>query len=472
VRLYFPPSFPPTLPSTSARDGTRRQRGRSGIATRAGFTLVELMVALALAAVISIAIMVISSQAQQTYNTMVRKVDVYNKFRYAILSIERDFQSWISTSNLEFFMDGRGAGSRRNENWDPGEEVPDPPGKYMVVDGGQKGYEEFAYILERHYVGYEDKMNTERKIHDAYQAYFRTRTFIDGRVREANVEYMLVDPTTVEGQGAEDRQKVPLPPTEVKFDDMQGLSLYKIIRYHDFQYSELAKQSLNFPIVKKVVEVCTNITDFRIEYTADNRYDPKVTSGFKTPKEDFDAPVEKAVRPQPVTEAMVAGIPGYRKTFGYGTFRIPNNFPRASAFRAVFGDRLPRADHRPVQFGWERNPDICFAELTPGDKIFIFTEASRGGGMGTGGVAGISSYLIQFPVGNYTVKTNVAGKLQFIEDIDSTTWQREMIPGIYYKAPFIPQAIRITMRVIDETDSADRQAKTLQRVVWIRGKAR
>src|SRR6267142_148947 len=123
---------------------------------RAGFTLVELMVALALAAIISVSIAVISSSAQKAYEETTRKVEIYNKFRFALLSLERDFSKWIATSNLEFFSDGKGAGARKNEQWDPGEEMmdqkPDEHGP-GVVDGGGPGYDEFAFIQDQHYLG-------------------------------------------------------------------------------------------------------------------------------------------------------------------------------------------------------------------------------------------------------------------------------------------------------------------------------
>ena len=45
-------------------------------AGRCGFTLVELLVALALAAVISVSIMFISTQARSAYQATVRKVEV------------------------------------------------------------------------------------------------------------------------------------------------------------------------------------------------------------------------------------------------------------------------------------------------------------------------------------------------------------------------------------------------------------
>jgi prepilin-type N-terminal cleavage/methylation domain-containing protein len=450
-----------------------RSSGRS-VTRSAGFTLVELLVALALAAIISVSIAVISSSAQKAYEETTRKVEIYNKFRFALLSLEQDLSKWIVTSNLEFFSDGKGAGARRNEQWDPGEELPDQkpddhgPG---VIDGGIKGeYDEFAYIQEQHYIGaaINDKGEEVKKVHDAYQIYFRTFTYIDGRMREANVEYKLLDPNHL------DEYRNPQPPTEVDRKGMADLALYKIVRYHDISYeNDIAKPTANYVVTRRFIEVCTNITDFKVEYTADNRFNSRATSGFRTPREDSreeGKPAEEEVRALRV--AGLEGQPGgpaYRKTFGYGSVKIDRTYERATAFRAFFGDRQTRAEHRPVRFGWERNPLIQFAELTPGDKIFIFTPANRGA-QGGGAQAPVGTITTQqMPSGTYTVKTNLAGRLELVEDVESTTWTRDQT-GLYYKAAFLPEAVRISLRVVD--DSEDREPRTLQKVIWVRQKAR
>ncbi len=448
---------------------TRAARHLLRSARTAGFTLVELMVALALAAMISVSIAVISTQAQNAYNETTKKVEVYNKFRFALFAIERDFSRWVATPDLEFFSDGRGAGARRNQTWDPGEELNDRtdeegPG---VVDGGlPREFDEFASILEYHYIGYEP--DGSKRVHDAYQAYFRTMTYIDGKFREANIEYKLLDPNRTEAGGP------PLPPVEVQADKMADLSLFKIVRYHDFNYSEIEKPNMQFPIVRKRVEVCTNITDFRIEYTADNRFDVKRQSGFRTPAEDYADPAEVDVRPvaSPRDVPSLPEAPAYRKFFGYGTMKMGKPMTRATVYRAIFGDRQMQQGHRPVRFGWEQNSNIRFAELCQGDRIFIFTEAQRGGvgaGAAQAGVAGNLSMLSSFAGQFYTVKTNIGGRLEFMEDIDSTGWQRDQ-SNLLYKAAFLPEAVRITLRVQDEGRA--QEPRTLQRVVWVRRKAR
>ena len=162
-----------------------------------GFTLVELMVALALAAMISVSIMFISSQARLAYEATVKKIDVYNRFRFVLHSIDKDIKNWIPSSDLEFYTDGRGSGSRRNNHWDPGEEVPDRKDEFGpgVADGGMVGeYDEYAHIIERHYFSEDGGTRGEEKRHDAYQLYFRTLTHVDGAIRVANVEFMRRPP--------------------------------------------------------------------------------------------------------------------------------------------------------------------------------------------------------------------------------------------------------------------------------------
>ncbi len=440
-------------------------------ARRSGFTLVELMVALGLSAMIAVSIMMISTQAQVVYDVTTRKVEVYNKFRFAFLSIEKDFSRWINTSNLEYFVDGRG-GRPTNEHWDDGEELPDTsdergPG---VLDGGIRGtYDEFASIVERHY--FEILENGSRKVHDAFQAYFRTMTYVDGRTREANIEYMLLDPNLVDSRGN------PLPPTEVQTDRLKDLTLFKIIRFNDISYDQIQKPSANFPIKRRYVEVCTNITDFRVEYAAENRFDPQsgAGTGFYTPLEDFNKPPEPDL--QPIRDASNGDI--YRKLFGYGTGNVKPRGQRATAYRAIFGDRGgARQDHRPFRFGFERDPKVRFAELTPGDRIFTYNEGQRGGGAAGGGanagVAGRVNAGASMPSGTYTVKSNIGGRLEFVEPVESSTWGRD-VTGNRYKASYLPQALRITIRVIDDrekVESDEREARTLQRVVWVRQKAR
>jgi prepilin-type N-terminal cleavage/methylation domain-containing protein len=440
---------------------------------QAGFTLVELMVALALAAMISVSIMFISSQARLAYEATVKKIDVYNRFRFVLHSIDKDIKSWIPTSDLEFYTDGRGSGARRNAHWDPGEEIPDRTDVFGpgVADGGVVGeYDEYAHIIERHYFSKDGGARGEVKRHDAYQLYFRTLTHVDDAVRVANVEFMLLDPKYAENNPT--RGKGLLPPREVARKNIKDLALFKVVRYHDIDFKTLNNVN-EVTIVRRMLELSTNVTDFRVEYMVDKDFRARSSSGFRTPSADYEKPVELVVRPLRSRESP----PTYRKVFGYGSVKLDAKVERATAYPARQGDDnlAPGAgggEHTPMRFGFRGNPRIFFAELIPGDKIYIFTESSRGeqaGGGAAFGVGGNANQFIRFPSKDYTVKTNLQGLLELSEDFDTVAWSGQPQNDIFYKAAFLPSAVRITLRVVDDNGE---NPKTLQREIWLRRRSR
>ena len=434
---------------------------------RAGFTLVELMVALALAAILSMTIMIISNTAREIYSATSKKVETSNRFRLALLTLDRDFSQWIATMNLEFFTDGRGSGARKNKMWDEGEQLPDTrdelgPG---VVDGGVfDEYDEYATVTERYYMavgpGLDPEEDSNWRRHAAFQAYFRTMTYIDGKVREANVEYMLIDPI-----GDADRKVRPGVPERVRGAKVSDLVLTKIVRYHEIEPSQLFKQK-NFPVKRRRVEIYSNVTDFKIEYTVENRFNSRVGLGFMVPSQEFDEPAERDVRPVRIRGGE---LPIFRKTFGYGSNKLDVSFRKATAFRARQGDRQPSGDHRGVRFGWTQGSGTQFAELVQGSSIFIFREGDRGGPKGSERTGGADLGSIgNLNSGLYSVRTIVGGQLEFYQDIDSTMWRGDL-SGVLYKAAYLPVALRLTLRVVDDKGL---NPKTLQRVIWIRRKAR
>ncbi len=435
-----------------------------------GFTLIELMVALALSAILSIMIMMVSTSAQETYTSTLQKVEVYNRFRLALNTVKNDFAAWIPTQELEFYSDGRGGAGRRNFHFEMGEEIADTRDEYGfgVVDGGViKEYDEFAHIIQRHYESREKQqfMDGDRsaKVHDAYQVYFRGMTYIEGQVREANIEYMLADPAKPWKNG------IPQPPDSVEMDKVRDLVLYKIVRFFRID-SKLVTNFNKYPITRRIIEVATNVTDFRVEYMSDNPFQRSRRKGapkFRTPEEDYKDPVELATRPK---RTKIGKGYIYTKKFGYGSVKIAEKFPLAIAQTAVGGDSnvARNAGRRPqsVRVGFTGNPNISFAELVPGDRVYIFTEAERGGQKAGGNIAG---RLAAFPAGDYTVKTNINGMLEFVEDIDSTLWGGKDQPGVRYKAAYMPAALRLTIRMVDDEGM---NPKTMQQVVWLRRKSR
>lgn len=434
------------------------------LAAPSGFTLVELLVALALAAIISVSIMFISSQARVAYEETSKKVEGASQFRFVFRQLEEDFRNWHATADLEFYTDGRGQGGRLNGHWDPGEEVPDTTDGLGrgVVDSGTIGqYDEFATLEQRHYVSREPG-DVEDRVHDAYRVYFRSRVYIDGSMREANVEYALLDPSALKSSEA---KRVPPPPARVAPDDVAGLTLFKVVRYFDVN-PRLIQRPFDTPVVRRLIEVCSRVTDFRVEYMVEGGRAPP---GFRTPEEEYRSPPEPAVRPRVEESLGVEGYPGYRKVFGYGSVRLDVQYPRAQlipGLRADDGLAGAQSINRPLRFGFE-DPQISFAQLVPGDKIFVFTETDRAE-MARGGAAQATASarsVLAFPSGDYTVRANIAGLIEFEEDVDTTAWGMQRKTNMYYKAAYIPSAVRITLRLVDERGQ---NPKTMQREIWLR----
>jgi hypothetical protein len=267
--------------------------------------------------------------------------------------------------------------------------------------------------------------------------------------------------------------KVPRPPRRVKAENVADLTLVKVVRYFDLSYN-IVNRPNETPVKRRVLEVSSNVTDFTVEYIVDKDFRGKVSPGFRTPLEDFQKPSELVTRPKQVPDLGTAG--GYRKRFGYGTVKLGEKIEQATAFPARRGDDgLAKGgaggNHEPLRFGFTGNPSISFAELTPGDKIFIFKESSRGQ-QAQGQAAQVAdnvAKLQRFPDGDYTVKTNLGGLLEFEEDLDSTEWGSQPQTGIYYKAAFMPSAVRVTLRMVDDNGE---NPKTLQREIWLRRRSR
>ncbi len=466
----------PTLQQAPGNHSTS-ERGRGA---REGFTLIELMVALALSAILSIMIMMISTGAQETYTATLRKVEIYNRFRLALNTLTEDFAAWIPTQEMEFYTDGKGGAGRRNFHFESGEQVPDTSDSYGpgVVNGGTPGYDEYAHIVQLHYLSNEieqyNRGDPSYKRHDAYQVYFRTMTYIEGQNREANVEYMLVDPGRPKSEW-----KNGLPPPPRKYGDGSGqelgrekirdLALYKVVRFFRIDEDLITKPHL-YPVERRVVEVATNVTDFRVEYLSENPFgrSSKNPPMFRTPEEDYSNKFgELAVRAKKGKTPRNGAK--YTKVFGYGSVMLDRKFPKATAESAVWGDdklRNSTKKPQPVRVGFRGSSVINFGEIVPGDRVYIFTDTERGGRKAGGNVAG---RLAAFPSGDYTVKTNLNGMLEFVEDIDCSLWNGKDQSGILYKVAFMPTSLRITLRMVDDEGL---NPKTMQQVIWLRRRSR
>ncbi|RTZ89871.1 MAG: hypothetical protein DSY92_07870, partial [Planctomycetota bacterium] len=85
-----------------------------GLRKDGGFTLLELLVALTLAAIISLIISQVGTDSQRMYDSTITTVETYQKFRYALDDINENLSKMVPTASLEFYQD---QGRSRNY-WD------------------------------------------------------------------------------------------------------------------------------------------------------------------------------------------------------------------------------------------------------------------------------------------------------------------------------------------------------------------
>ncbi len=379
--------------------------------SESGFTLLELLVALTLAAIISLIIAQVGNDAQKMYDTTTSTVETYQKFRYAMDDMKENLSKMVPTASLEFYVD-RG---RTRGYWDEGEEIPNSSGPN--TDGGiPDEYDEAASVFERKYEIEEGFSRPDEPIeHWNDSVYFKAPVEINGIIRMANIEYYLADPKLLEGNDSESG-KIRAG-AELSYSDSRRLVLLKSVRYLDFDDKNIDSSSV---MVRKVVtELCSNVTDLRIEYFYDNRFDNR-PGGFMNPSEELDT---GKVR----TEfKLIEDNGSIVKTFLYGGFRSKERTTARAGIR-----ELESGSFKPVLFNYASSK-LKFSQLKPGDKMYVWADGAT-----------------SFPSGEFSVLTNSQGRIIFNESIPSSTWTGDP-GGLRFRAPYVPPAFRISLRVLNE----------------------
>ena len=396
-------------------DHSRISNGQSG------FTLLELLVALTLAAIISLIISQVGNDAQKMYDTTISTVETYQKFRYAMDDISENLSKMVPTASLEFYND-RG---RTRGYWDEGEEIPNSAGPNM--DGGiPDEYDEAATVFERTYILSDPRPN-EPEVHSNDSIYFKAPVEINGITRMANIEYFLADPKLLEA-GAGNDGKIPAD-EELSYADSRRLVLLKAVRYLDIDEKNVRTSTV---IVRKAItELCSNVTDFKVEYFYDNPFD-KYPGGYMSPS------VEET-RELVDTEFEIRKERGtYVRPFLYGGFKSRTRTTARAGIR-----ELESGSFKPVLFNYARSK-LKFSQLKPGDKMYVWTDGSS-----------------QFPSREYSMLYNSMGRLMFNEPIPSSTWSQDP-GGLRFRAPYVPPSFRISVRVLNEKGD---EPRTLTMVV-------
>ncbi len=391
-----------------------------------GFTLLELLVALTLAAIISLIISQVGTDSQRIYDSTITTVETYQKFRYALNDINENLSKMVPTASLEFYQDqGRSTGY-----WDDGEELKDQDVGPNLEGGTPNKYDEAATLFERKY-NLDQPRPDEPVEHWNDSIYFKAPVEVDGSIRMANVEYFLADPRKLELKRNDG--KIPAD-DELSYSDSRSLVLLKSIRYIDLGLNNY--RSTEVRVRKKIVELCSNVTDLRIEYFYDNQFDNK-PGGFMSPSVELTPELvvseDRNLRSRNGTLA---------KRFLYGGFLSTSRTNARAGIR-----NLTTGENIPVQFNYSRTK-MKFSQLRPGDKMFIWTDGGS-----------------SFPSKEFTMLYNQDGRIFLKEAIPSSKWDQDP-GGLRYRAAYVPPAFRISVRVLNEKQT---EPRTLTMVVRTNG---
>lgn len=160
------------------------------------FTLIELMVALALGLILIGAIVVIFSESQKIYGEMEAKVSVYQYARYAFDQAERDLANCVKTADMEYYQDNPNGGIRGHYDIDPvtGQDIESLP----LRDRGQIAHklfpdEKYIYAMTLDQPApYDDgRGQGALSLHRRDSIYFRTIISVNGQSQPVLVEYAL-----------------------------------------------------------------------------------------------------------------------------------------------------------------------------------------------------------------------------------------------------------------------------------------
>ncbi len=154
-----------------------------------GFTLVELLVAIALSTILTGSVVFIFIQAQEIFISVDAKVQVYQYARYAFDRMERDLANVVRSRDMEFFNDAAPPSGIKGR-YDQGEELPIRGTANTDANelGGDDIYNHaFTVRSPKDYTGVD---GIDRRWDSVY---FKTVTVIGGQTQAALIEYAMVD---------------------------------------------------------------------------------------------------------------------------------------------------------------------------------------------------------------------------------------------------------------------------------------
>lgn len=423
---------------------------------RAGLTLIELMVAMALMTVLTGTIVFIFTQAQNIFQQVDAKVQVYQYARGAFDQMERDLANVVVTSDMDFYQD-----LNKNGHYDTGEEL--NPG--VGIDGteeallNQPPYSLGLPAIPNHYhYGMTLRSpkyyqgTTDNKYHAHDSIYFKTITQYQGSTSAALVEYALTDMN---------RERPKLQKRIWRVTGMDATQTPPRVQVNDNPTSTK-------PVVQ---DLCLYVTDVQFQFFVKNKRKGDVKAQKFSPGTFYTAEELVSSRIDPVTLAQPFA-PFHNYWTGTPSQQIPSELGGQSYMVMCFYDQNHAGASDvgtfddPQKLGWMRtNNWFDFPMLSPGDKIYVW-GGPNGSGVGTGG----GTTQLGVPTNDYQIKrfvdsspnpANPSGQfyVEFNEHISigSSNFQQS---NYAYRAGWVPPAVRVTLRI---KDAKAKEIRTISR---------
>ncbi|HZV02295.1 MAG TPA: prepilin-type N-terminal cleavage/methylation domain-containing protein [Planctomycetota bacterium] len=408
---------------------------------KAGITLVELMVAMALMTVLTGTIIFIFSQAQAIYAAVDAKVKVYQYARTALDTMEQDLANVVASPDMDFFNDI----VSKNGHYDPGEEL----GNGVGIDGTEEKQlglpcpvYHYGFTLRQPKYYANPLFKDSGRLHSHDSIYFKTVTQSNGSTVVSLIEYAMVDML-------KERPK-----------------LVKRMWVNTGADPNTNKLTINGPPVGTnngtqttpiTQDLCLYVTDVQFQiFVQDNRYGGQPTDVY-VPGTYYGA--------QDLVDAKISQVTGAPP---FPAFR---NFWRGLQFKPPGqDDYMVQCYYDPSHSGgtdqgqfdksdnglFHTQNNFDFPMLAAGDRIYIFDISP--GALTNAGIQPNDYTIKGWPKGAGVGP----GRIQFNETISTTG---PNFPGtslnVAYRAGWVPPAIRVVLKIKDEKA---KEIRTISRV--------
>ncbi len=396
---------------------------------KAGLTIVELLIAIALMMVLTAQVVFVFNQSRQVFSSSLAMVDVYQNARIALDQMERDCQNAVKTADMEPFNDNITAALGVGR-YDPGEEVPDLKGRYF---GNQVPYVYAMAMKQPKEYAVTTPGPLEGRTFRWDSLYLKTLALVRGESKEAIVQYDLYirDPATP-------KERPVLRRTVTEVTAIDATTRRVTVERHDPE------------------DVCYYVQEFKIEpYLRDLRtlgvgrfYSPKeCVQGGQPPLDDPEPPLLPRFGTGDTYGLMCASLGGYRESTALSD-------PPHRAY--ISKDGYMYTDLNPS------NPMAKFPQLAPGDRIYMNPTDP--------------TLIRKFPSAVLTVSRIVVGgagapggpavRVEFREDADlrskfTPTANLGNAVEVNYRAGWLPSAMRATLKI---KDARTTEVRTIQRI--------